>query len=203
MFCLGISVWCYLFTNSVHVGPSSHIREDLATLRHAVCECGVRTGQPDAPKHMHNKRFLDTKSNAVYMNVLTDVRMNYRCYSLDPEDVCPPHGRKMMRARGGVPSNRIKQFVQMSLRFFIKGFRTKVGTSRKLKVEHADAVCMIVVWRWEARKARRRGRSRQKVGKPPIDVVHSEAGELIVHVGEVSTVTRALVCVLYVMHGTI
>ena len=108
-----------------------------------------------------------------------------------------------MRARGEVPSNRIEQFAQMSLRFFIKGFDTKVGTSRKLKVEHADGICMIVVRRWEARKARRRGRSRQKVGQPPIDVVHSEAGELIVHVGEVSTVTRALVCVSNVMHRTI
>ena len=30
----------------------------------------------------------------------------------------------------------------------------------------------------------------------------AEAGELIVHVGEVSTVTCALVCVSYVMHRT-
>ena len=90
-----------------------------------------------------------------------------------------------MRARGGVPSNRRKQFVYMCLRLSIKGVHTKVGTSRKFKVEHADGVCMIVVWRWEARKARRSERSRQKVGQPPIDVDHSEAGELIVHVGEV------------------
>ena len=90
-----------------------------------------------------------------------------------------------MRARGGVPSNRRKQFVYMCLRLSIKGVHTKVGTSRRFKVEHADGVCMIVVPRWEARKARKSGRSRQKVGQPPIDVDHSEAGELIVHVGEV------------------